>query len=117
MILISTYSVQGNQILHEITVHRLYELRVNLEDFAGNKRFAKYSHFRIGNEADGYRLTLSGYTGNAGKSKFTPPLQRYYLITLMYIFAIKIVLLNEQYDIKYISKVGIHIFTCRLTMK
>lgn len=70
MILISTCSVQGNQILHEITVHELYELRVNLEDFDGNKRFAKYSHFRIGNEADGYRLTLSGYTGNAGKSKF-----------------------------------------------
>eukprot|EP00105_Crassostrea_gigas_P012210 XP_011428133.1 PREDICTED: microfibril-associated glycoprotein 4 [Crassostrea gigas] len=58
----------GNQILHEITVHGLYELRVNLEDFAGNKRFAKYSHFRFGNEADGYRLTLSGYTGNAGDS-------------------------------------------------
>lgn len=53
MILISTCSVQGNQILHEITVHELYELRVNLEDFDGNKRFAKYSHFRIGNEADG----------------------------------------------------------------
>ena len=52
--------------MHEVTVHGLYELRVNLEDFEGNKRFAKYSHFRIGNEADGYRLTVSGYTGNAG---------------------------------------------------
>ena len=53
--------------MHEITLHGLYELRVNLGDFEGNKRFAKYSHFRIGNEADGYRLTVSGYTGNAGK--------------------------------------------------
>ena len=53
--------------MHEITVHGLYELRVNLEDIEGNKRFAKYSHFRIGNEADGYRLTVSGYAGNAGK--------------------------------------------------
>ncbi|XP_052699741.1 microfibril-associated glycoprotein 4-like isoform X1 [Crassostrea angulata] len=67
----------GNQILHEITVHRLYELRVNLEDFAGNKRFAKYSHFRIGNEADGYRLTLSGYTGNAGDSLDTARGQKF----------------------------------------
>ncbi|XP_022334685.2 microfibril-associated glycoprotein 4-like [Crassostrea virginica] len=58
----------GNQLVHEVTVHGLYELRVNLEDFEGNKRFAKYSHFRIGNEADGYRLTVSGYTGNAGDS-------------------------------------------------
>lgn len=53
--------------MHEITVHGLYELRVNLQDFEGNKRFAKYNHFRVGNEADGYRLTVSGYSGNAGK--------------------------------------------------
>ena len=56
----------GNQVVHEITVHGLYELRINLEDFEGNKRFAKYSHFRISNEADGYRLTVSGFAGNAG---------------------------------------------------
>ena len=64
---IDLFCLAGNQIVHEITLHGLYELRVNLGDFEGNKRFAKYSHFRIGNEADGYRLTVSGYTGNAGK--------------------------------------------------
>ena len=55
--------------MHEITVHGLYELRINLGDFEGEMRFAKYSHFRVGNEADGYRLTVSGYAGNAGKKK------------------------------------------------
>nr|XP_022343697.1 microfibril-associated glycoprotein 4-like [Crassostrea virginica]XP_022343706.1 microfibril-associated glycoprotein 4-like [Crassostrea virginica] len=58
----------GNQVVHEITVHGLYELRINLEDFERNKRFAKYSHFRISNEADGYRLAVSGFAGNAGDS-------------------------------------------------
>ncbi|XP_048735913.2 microfibril-associated glycoprotein 4-like [Ostrea edulis] len=58
----------GNQALHEITVHGLYELRINFEDFEGNTRFAKYNYFRIGNEAGGYRLSFSGYIGNAGDS-------------------------------------------------
>lgn len=54
----------------EIIVYRLYELRVNLEDFVGNKRFVKYSYFWIGNEVDGYCLILFGYIGNVGKLKF-----------------------------------------------
>ncbi|XP_061169002.1 angiopoietin-related protein 7-like [Saccostrea echinata] len=58
----------GNEALHEITSHGYYELRINLKDFNGNKRFAKYSQVRISNEAHGYRLTVSGYTGNAGDS-------------------------------------------------
>ncbi|XP_062571879.1 microfibril-associated glycoprotein 4-like [Saccostrea cucullata] len=58
----------GNQILYEITNLGWYELRINLEDFDGKKRFAKYSHFKIGHEAQGYKLMISGYTGNAGDS-------------------------------------------------
>ena len=56
----------GNQALHEITVHGLYEMRINLYDFNGNKRFAKYSNVRVSNEKDGYRLRFSGFTGNTG---------------------------------------------------
>ena len=55
-------------------IHRLTtsggssSLRVDLEDFAGNKRFAKYSVFRVANPLTQYKLTVGGYSGNAGDS-------------------------------------------------
>ena len=53
-------------------IHRLTKssssLRVDLEDFAGNKRFAKYSVFSVANALTQYKLTVSGYSGNAGNS-------------------------------------------------
>lgn len=40
---------------------------VNMEDFDGNKVFARYSSFSIDGESDGYRLNVSGFTnGGAG---------------------------------------------------
>ncbi len=33
-----------------------------------HKVYAYYSRFEIGNEGDGYRLNIGGYTGNAGDS-------------------------------------------------
>ncbi|KAF0312239.1 Angiopoietin-related protein 7 [Amphibalanus amphitrite] len=47
---------------------RQYELRVNLADSKGNRRHAIYGHFRVDNEANGYRLSIGNYTGDAGDS-------------------------------------------------
>ena len=47
---------------------RRYELRVDLEDFAGERRHAVYQEFRISSESDGYRMTGANYTGDAGDS-------------------------------------------------
>ena len=47
---------------------RQYELRVDMEDFDGEKRHAAYHVFRIAPEVDGYRLSVSNYTGTAGDS-------------------------------------------------
>ena len=47
---------------------RHYELRVDLEDFDGERRHAVYQYFGISSENDGYRVTGSNYTGNAGDS-------------------------------------------------
>ncbi|XP_043188070.1 fibrinogen-like protein 1 [Amphibalanus amphitrite] len=47
---------------------RRYELRVDLGDFDGEKRYARYENFRISSELDGYRVTGGSYTGNAGDS-------------------------------------------------
>ncbi|KAF0302008.1 Techylectin-5A [Amphibalanus amphitrite] len=45
---------------------RRYEIRIDMEDFDGEKRHAIYQGFRIAPEADNYRLTAVNYTGDAG---------------------------------------------------
>ena len=45
-----------------------YELRIDLVDFEGKKRHAVYQNFRISSEENGYRLTVTNFTGNAGNS-------------------------------------------------
>ena len=55
-------------------IHRLTNLptstalRVDLEDFNGNKRYAKYSTFQVKDYSRKYQLNTTGYTGNAGDS-------------------------------------------------
>lgn len=45
-----------------------YELHIELEDWSGNKRFARYRGFRVGSERDAYRLYHANvYFGNAGE--------------------------------------------------
>ncbi|XP_043120175.1 microfibril-associated glycoprotein 4-like [Puntigrus tetrazona] len=52
----------GLENMYQLTRDRKYMLRVDLEDFEGNKAFAQYSSFSVGPEADGYRLSVSGFT-------------------------------------------------------
>ncbi len=55
--------------MYQLTRNRKYMLRVDLEDFQGNKVFAHYSSFSVGPEADGYELHVSGFTdGGAGRT-------------------------------------------------
>ncbi|GLD71102.1 multiple inositol polyphosphate phosphatase 1-like protein, partial [Lates japonicus] len=59
----------GLENLFHLTLRKTYELLVDMEDFDGNKAFARYSSFSINPEADGYRLNVSGFTdGGAGDS-------------------------------------------------
>ncbi|XP_043098422.1 microfibril-associated glycoprotein 4-like [Puntigrus tetrazona] len=59
----------GLENMYQLTLTRYYMLRVDLEDFQGNKAFAQYSFFSVGPEADGYLLSVSGFTdGGAGDS-------------------------------------------------
>ena len=58
---------EGNFPLFIITSQGHHELRVDLEDWEGNTRFAKYRIFNIGHPAELYNLTTLGYTGDAGK--------------------------------------------------
>ncbi|XP_044034178.1 microfibril-associated glycoprotein 4-like [Siniperca chuatsi] len=59
----------GLENLFHLTLRKQYELLVDMEDFSGNKVFARYSSFSIDPESYGYRLHVSGFTdGGAGDS-------------------------------------------------
>ena len=63
----SLYSYSGNRLLHNLTSGtRNYSLRIDMEDFEGETRFALYSQFAVASEEDGFRLTVGGYSGTAG---------------------------------------------------
>ena len=47
---------------------RQYELRIDLEAFDNSTAHAVYKGFRISSEANGYKLSASNYTGDAGDS-------------------------------------------------
>ncbi|XP_043202029.1 techylectin-5A-like [Amphibalanus amphitrite] len=43
-----------------------YQLRITMEDFDGERRHVVYGTFRVSSEADGYRLAVGNYSGDAG---------------------------------------------------
>ena len=58
----------GLESLFHLTLRKKFELLVDMEDFSGNKVFARYSSFSIDPESYGYRLKVSGFTdGGAGQ--------------------------------------------------
>ncbi|XP_066523183.1 fibrinogen-like 2a [Hoplias malabaricus] len=56
----------GNDRIHLLTKAKDMVLRIELEDFAGVREYAKYDEFYVANEFLNYRLSLSGYSGTAG---------------------------------------------------
>ncbi|XP_039990440.1 microfibril-associated glycoprotein 4-like isoform X2 [Xiphias gladius] len=59
----------GLETMHLLTQAKNYELRVDMEDFEGQKVFAEYSSFSVGPESEGYMLNLGRFTrGAAGDS-------------------------------------------------
>ncbi|XP_052680574.1 ficolin-2-like [Crassostrea angulata] len=58
----------GTEYIHRLTLSGLTTVRIDLEDYDGNKRYAEYSFFNVSDGNDHYRLTVSGYSGTAGDS-------------------------------------------------
>ncbi|XP_077969665.1 fibrinogen-like protein A [Styela clava] len=58
----------GLETLHRLTSDGEFELRIDLEDWEGNERYAKYSSISIGSASTKYQLNVGGYSGNAGDS-------------------------------------------------
>ena len=58
--------ISGNEFLSRIQAQGLYELKIELEDFSGNTRYARYTTFDIGDRTSNYKLTVAGYSGDSG---------------------------------------------------
>ena len=58
----------GLEKIHRLTNRKVTKLRVDLGDFDGNTRFAKYDTFRVLSSSTNYTLNVSGYSGTAGDS-------------------------------------------------
>ena len=72
----------GLSKIHRLTRWKLipFELRVDIEDFEENSRYAQYSRFYLDGPTKAYALHISGYSGTVGsnldyhnKRKFTTP--------------------------------------------
>ena len=55
-------------MLHRLTLLKPQELRVDMERFNGEKAYAVFSSFSVGDEASKYQLQVTGYSGNAGNN-------------------------------------------------
>ncbi|XP_076091055.1 fibrinogen C domain-containing protein 1-B-like isoform X1 [Mytilus galloprovincialis] len=58
----------GNEYLNKLTEQGYYKLRIDMWDFDNKHRYAIYNTFVVKNEKSGYKLEITGYTGNAGDS-------------------------------------------------
>ncbi|VDI59498.1 Hypothetical predicted protein [Mytilus galloprovincialis] len=58
----------GNLRIHEMTTKDEYELYILMEDFAGEKRYARYKTFSIEDIHSKFQIDVGGYIGNAGDS-------------------------------------------------
>lgn len=54
-------------MLHTISSVQTQELRVDMQSFNGEKAYAVYSNFSVGDETSKYKLEVNGYSGNAGE--------------------------------------------------
>ncbi|KAL9974469.1 hypothetical protein ACROYT_G011503 [Oculina patagonica] len=58
----------GNDKINRLTSADNMSLRVDLEDFEGNTRYAEYNKFAVMSENENYKLILGKYSGTAGDS-------------------------------------------------
>ncbi|XP_078699836.1 angiopoietin-related protein 6-like [Branchiostoma floridae x Branchiostoma belcheri] len=56
----------GNENIHRLTAQKDYKLRIDMEDWEGKSAYAQYNTFRVSGESEQYRLTISGFSGDAG---------------------------------------------------
>lgn len=58
----------GLDHIHKFASMGKNTLRIDMEDFQGNKKFAEYNLFTLGDEKSKYQMDVSGFRGTAGDS-------------------------------------------------
>ncbi|XP_078667262.1 fibrinogen-like protein A [Branchiostoma floridae x Branchiostoma belcheri] len=56
----------GLEAMYHLTFHNAYELYIELEDWSGVVKYARYSSFSVWDGSTNYRLNVDGYSGTAG---------------------------------------------------
>jgi hypothetical protein len=59
---------KGNEKLHHLLSQGRYEFRMDMGDFNNQTRYVKYTTISLGDEDSKYVISLSGFSGNVGKS-------------------------------------------------
>ncbi|XP_078576486.1 scavenger receptor cysteine-rich domain-containing protein DMBT1-like [Branchiostoma floridae x Branchiostoma japonicum] len=60
----------GNEIIHLLTLHKNYRLRIDLTDLEGKRLYHEYRDFIVHDEADNYRLWYRYGSGTSGNWPF-----------------------------------------------
>ena len=60
--------IVGNDVIHALTSGQDYEIMMNLSDYNGVKKYAKYDSFWTDDGAAFYKLHVRDYSGTAGLS-------------------------------------------------
>ena len=58
----------GNDLISELTSKKLQKLRIDLETYEGDTRWAKYGFFHVDDKNNKYKLSVGEYTGNSAES-------------------------------------------------
>lgn len=58
----------GNEFIHRLTSLAPQELRIELEDFENDHRYASYGMFSIGSAGESFKISLDSFTGNVTDS-------------------------------------------------
>ena len=53
--------------MYMLTSQNNYSLRIDMDNFEGESRYAEYSTFNVDSDVNKYKLNVGGYSGNAGK--------------------------------------------------
>lgn len=63
-------SLIGNNAIHDLTKSGKMKLRIDLKKFNGYEEQVQHSTLKAGSKPDKYKLTLGGFTGSLGMSKW-----------------------------------------------
>ena len=69
--ILNSITILGNKYIHLLTAAGNTVLRFEFEDYMAATRYAEYSSFHVDSASTNYFMTVSGYSGDAGKDSLS----------------------------------------------